>query len=77
MSRRIKLIWDFWGPRAQGTAEHQRSHIDEFSRREAVTAFGSGVEAGEAGHWMAWLVVEEGEVDKVRLALKPGRGLEA
>ena len=76
MSRQIKLIWDYWGPRAQGTAEHQRIHIDEFARREGINALGSGAEAGKTGHWMAWMTVEEADMDKIRKALKPQRGLE-
>ena len=27
MGIEIKLVWDFYGPRAEGTAQHHRRHV--------------------------------------------------
>jgi hypothetical protein len=74
---RIRLIWDFFGPNAERTAQHHQKHLDEFAAREQVTAAASGAEPGNPGHWTAWLVVDASDVERVRQALRPQRGLEA
>lgn len=75
--RRIRLIWDFFGPDAERTATHHQKHLHEFSAREGVAGATSGAEPGSPGHWMAWLIVEAEDVERVRRALRPQRGLEA
>jgi hypothetical protein len=74
---RIRLLWDFFGPDAERTARHHCVHLNEFTQREQVSDAASGAEAGTAGHWMAWLVVNSSDVDRIRQALRPQRGLEA
>jgi hypothetical protein len=74
---RLRLIWDFFGPDAERTALHHRVHVETFAQRERVSGATSGADAGNDGHWMAWLVVDASEVDRVRRALRPQRGLEA
>jgi hypothetical protein len=69
------LIWDFFGPRAERTARHHCVHLDEFVQREQIADTKSGAEAGESGHWMAWLELDVSDKDRVRAALRPRREL--
>lgn len=77
MSDTIKLIWDFRGPAAKGTAEHHRIHLDEFVAREALENRGSGVSENTDVWWSAWICVAQPDMLKVRDALKPHRGVKA
>lgn len=77
VERKIKLIWDFRGPDARGTAEHHARHLGEFARREALSIAQAGAEQLAPSHWVAWMVVEEKDVMALRAALRPSRGLEA
>jgi len=72
--RELKLIWDFYGPRAQGTAEHHAAHVSEFVRREGVSGT-TGAECAAPGHWSAWLIVSEAVALRFRTALKPNRAV--
>jgi hypothetical protein len=74
---RIRLIWDFFGPDAERTARHHARHLEGFVAREQVADTASGAEAGNPGHWMAYLIVNQGDVPPLRQALRPQRGLEA
>ena len=74
MDRNIKLIWDFKGDEAQVIAKHHAIHIDEFANREKIELITSGTEPIHELHYIAYLVVREGEMIKVRDALKPNRG---
>lgn len=73
---RIRLIWDFFGPDAERTARHHARHLEDFVARENVTDTASGAEAGNPGHWMAFLIVNHDDVTTLRQALRPQRGLE-
>jgi hypothetical protein len=77
MDRAIRLIWDFRGSTARGTAEHHARHLAEFAQREGLSIQKTGAEALEPAHWIAWMIVEEKDVDRLRAALRPSRGLEA
>ncbi|MEN9578350.1 MAG: hypothetical protein RJA70_1359 [Pseudomonadota bacterium] len=77
MPERVKLIWDFFGPHAQRTAEHQRTHLSEFAKKEQLRTQLTGAEEFADGHWLAWLVVESEDVDSLRATLRPQRGLPA
>ncbi|QXP55754.1 hypothetical protein H0I25_17080 [Cellulophaga sp. HaHa_2_95] len=73
-TKQIKLIWDFRGPAAAKTAEHHVIHLKEFIVAEKLQ-----LTITEALHLndmysLAFLVVEESEMLKVRDALKPHRG---
>ena len=77
MERAIRLIWDFRGDTAQGTAEHHARHLAEFAQREKLSMQTTGAEALAPLHWIAWMIVEEKDVPALRTALRPSRGLEA
>tara|TARA_R110000796_G_scaffold104102_1_gene213795 strand:+ start:183502 stop:183744 length:243 start_codon:yes stop_codon:yes gene_type:complete len=73
-SRKIKLIWDFRGPAAEKTAEHHEKHLKEFLNSEKLTHAITGYTHINDMYSLAFLVVEESEMLKVRDALKPHRG---
>ncbi|NER15533.1 hypothetical protein GWK08_18910 [Leptobacterium flavescens] len=72
--RNIKMIWDFRGPAAQKTAEHHEIHLKEYIASEKVDCIDTGFESFSDMHSIAYLVIPEKEMIKVRDALKPHRG---
>jgi hypothetical protein len=77
MPRKIRLIWDFRGAAAQGTAEHHARHLGDYARREQLSVQQTGAEELAEAHWVTWMIVEEKDVATLREALRPSRGLEA
>jgi hypothetical protein len=73
MDRKIKLIWDFHGGHAKGTADHHSIHLGEYATREKVSSHGNGVEQLTEMHSIAYLIVDEKDMIIVRDALKPQR----
>ncbi len=73
-TRKIKLIWDFRGPDASKIAEHHEKHLKEYIVAEKLTITNTGFKALNDMHCTAFLVVQEGDMLKVRDALKPHRG---
>ena len=67
------LYWDFFGPRAEGTARHFRTHLDEFLARERLVGCVTGVEELAAAHWAAWCRGGQEACEPVRRALRPKR----
>lgn len=74
MSNKIKLIWDFRGPDAKPIADHHAKHLKEFAKAEKLTNILCGTEERTSMHAIAYMVVNETEMDPVRSALKPHRG---
>ena len=72
--KKIKLIWDFRGANAEGTAIHHEIHFKEFAIREKLEMSETGVEEQTPLHFLAFLMVSEQEMKKVRDALIPHRG---
>ncbi|MDD3458421.1 MAG: hypothetical protein PHO74_02965 [Weeksellaceae bacterium] len=72
--KRLKLIWDFFGPDAKRTAEHQMEHLNEFIEREGLKNKLSGVEHFSDNESICYMVVNEDEMISVRDALRPHRG---
>ncbi|WP_282144130.1 hypothetical protein [Cellulophaga baltica] len=73
-TKKIKLIWDFRGPAATKTAEHHVIHLKEFIAAEKLQLNITDVQHVNDMYSLAFLVVEESEMLKVRDALKPHRG---
>ena len=73
----VKLVWDFHGPDAKGTAEHHVIHIDEFVERESIASKGSGIESEAEAHYMAFLIVHKDNMIAIRDALRPNRAFHA
>ncbi|TXN34293.1 hypothetical protein FVB32_17350 [Flagellimonas hymeniacidonis] len=74
LDRKIKMIWDFRGPRAANTAEHYQKHLAEFVIIEELKFDITGFEHFSDTHSIAYLVVAEFEMEEVREILKPQRG---
>lgn len=72
----VKLVWDFHGPDAKGTAEHHVIHLNEFVKREAIESKGSGVESQTDTHHIAYLIVHKDNMIAIRDALRPTRGFQ-
>lgn len=73
-TRQIKLIWDFRGPAASKTAQHHEKHLKEYIAIEKLAFNCTGCKNINDMYSIAFLVVEEQEMLKVRDALKPHRG---
>lgn len=74
MERQIKLIWDFRGPDALKTAEHQEIHLKEFIQIEGLPITITGFEKINEFHSIAFMVVNDDLMRKLRDVLKPHRG---
>ncbi len=74
MSRRIKLIWDFFGEDAKKTAEHHAIHLQEFAKMKAIENTEAGTEEISKQEQLAYLIVAEENMIEVRDALRPKRG---
>lgn len=69
-----KLSWDYFGPTAEGTADHFRTHLDEFLLREELEGCETGVEIVTPGHHVAaWCRCPEPLVEILGRALRPRR----
>jgi hypothetical protein len=73
-SKKIKMIWDFRGPVASKTAEHHVIHLKEYITSEGLNNNLTGVSHINDMLSIAYMIVDESEMLKVRDALKPHRG---
>lgn len=69
----IKLIWDFHGQASKKIAEHHAIHLQEFVDKEKLENMTSGAEAVSEFHHIAYLIVEQSQMIKMRDALRPQR----
>lgn len=74
MEKKLKLVWDFYGPDAEKFAQHHEIHLNEFLTQSNLQLKIAGNEKVEEGHFMAYIVVLESEMVKVRDILRPHRG---
>ena len=74
MDKKIKLIWDFRGPEAQKTAEHHVVHLNEYVALEKTNAYDIDIQIISEFYTIAYLIIDEKDMLKVRDALKPHRG---
>ena len=74
MNRKIKLIWDFRGPSASEVARHHEKHLQEFIVAEDLPLNITGYTDFSNAHSIAYIVVEESDMLRVRDALIPHRG---
>jgi hypothetical protein len=72
--RRLKLIWDFRGPEAERIAAHHNVHLKEYIKIEKVKDAFTGLETISEMHAIAFMVVNENQMQPIRDALKPHRG---
>lgn len=74
MQRKIKLIWNFSGPEAEGTAKHHEIHLQEFLVKNKFNDLITGVDYQNEIFWSAYLIVEEKDMIFFRDKLKPHKG---
>lgn len=74
MKRQIKLIWDFRGPTASEVARHHARHLQEYIVAEDLPLNITGYKDLSSAHSIAFMVVEETDMLRVRDALIPHRG---
>jgi len=72
--RKLKLIWDFRGPEAAKIAEHHEKHLMEYIAIEELGLNITGHKHVNEMYSLAFLVINESQMPKVRDALKPHRG---
>ena len=73
-TKKIKLIWDFRGPDASTTAMHHERHLKEYIVVEELSVNITGCKNLSSAHSMAYMVVEDTDLTKVRDSLLPHRG---
>lgn len=73
MNRSIRLIWDFYGERAEGTAAHHLIHLEEFMAHESLELHNRGTASEGELHCLAFITVNEKDVKILRDRLKPNR----
>ncbi len=74
MPRIIKLVWEFRGMDALGTAEHHIIHLKEFSIREKLSFYETAIEKINDNFVIAFLKVEEPDAQRIYGMIKPDRG---
>ena len=74
MSKKLKLIWDFMGEDAQGTAKHHCIHLKEFAENEELSYLEVNHTVLSDMHCIAFVTVDEQDMPIFRDALKPHRG---
>ena len=74
MEKKLKLIWDFYGPDAIPTAKHHAIHLKQYAEKEKLQSTFSEFVEVEPEYAVAYLLVVESEMIQVRDALIPHRG---
>lgn len=69
----IRLVWDFFGPDARGTAMHHAIHLREFMTREGIEGVVYGQGAEVEGHFASWCEVEAHLAPRIAKVLRPQR----
>tara|TARA_R110000787_G_scaffold86285_3_gene183998 strand:+ start:16152 stop:16388 length:237 start_codon:yes stop_codon:yes gene_type:complete len=74
MTRKIKLIWDFRGPNSLKIAEHHCVHLKEYTQMENLHFYEIETTIVSDMYTVAYLIIDEKDMDASREALKPHRG---
>lgn len=74
MNRIIKLVWEFRGQDALGTAKHHVIHLNDFSKKENLSFYEANIEEIAEGFVIAFLKVEEPDAQRIYSMVKPDRG---
>jgi len=75
VNRKIRIIWDFHGNSAEGTAKHHLRHLLQFMEKNNLELLDSGLSSAADYHHLAYITINETDVKVVRDALKPHRAL--
>ena len=68
-----KLIWDFFGPNAAGTAAHFLKHLEQFLQANGASGTETGSAAAGPGHTLVYCVATTEIAPGIERALKPRR----
>ncbi len=74
MSKKIKLLWDFRGPEALKIAEHHCIHLKDYAETEKLQMHDIATTVVSEMYCIAYMIVEEKDMNTCREALKPHRG---
>ncbi|TXH54680.1 MAG: hypothetical protein E6Q89_07760 [Bacteroidia bacterium] len=75
MGQKIKLIWEYRGPEAQQIAEHYEHHLIEFIEEHKLLHKITGTERLSEMYSVAFMVVDESEIEKGRNILRPRKAV--
>jgi hypothetical protein len=70
---RRRYFWDFFGPNAQGTAEHFREHLAQFLTRHAIEGCQLELVSAGPGHHAAACSAPIDAAELIEHALRPRR----
>jgi hypothetical protein len=67
------FFWDFFGPRAQGTAEHFLVHLREFLSKNGCPDMPTGLRSEGAGHHAVFCCPPPALETRIAASLRPRR----
>lgn len=70
------FFWDFFGPRAEGTAQHFLAHLREFLQKSECPEMPTGLRSEGAGHQGVYCSPPEAFADAIERSLRPRRTVE-
>jgi hypothetical protein len=70
-------FWDFFGPRAPGTARHFEEHLKEFLNKNALEGCVTGLASEGEGHQSVYCRTPRAAQSAVERALRPKRSIES
>lgn len=73
----MRLVWDFFGEDARGTAAHHQIHLREFFANDGLVYTDMGVGTAQKNHAMSWCEVALSDADAIAKALNPKRRVDA
>lgn len=74
MKKKIKLIWQFPGINALKIADHHLVHLNEYLLKEEIDVIDKGTELINDFSAIAFIIIDNSLVEKLRVALKPHKG---
>ena len=69
----IRVIWDYYGPSAQATAEHFQRHLESFLTENDCGEFTASMEVVTPMHAATYADIQPEFLDAVGSALRPHR----
>lgn len=73
---RVRYFWDFFGPRAEGTARHFQRHLQQFLAQHGLEGCEIRVTSAGEGHWAVECTAPPAARSAIEGALRPKRVLE-
>lgn len=67
------FYWDFFGPRAEGTAVHFHTHLEEFLDNKGLQGCEAGTESQGSGHCSVFCKAPDKHAPTIEKVLRPQR----